>query len=208
MVPVKAVLDNSSSLLKPGIFAEVEVLTNRIPTPILAIKSSAVVDANGKKLVYLQNGNAYQPVEVNLGQMFGDMVEIKSGLFEGDLIVTQRAPQLYAQSLRSGVKAQESRGAGGTEESEGENDLATGSLPWWLVVPVGGRSLRVPSGQDAVASHQPEDLPMKPATVLYLLIAQMICQNLTTGHLVNRLFWLIAIAIIHRRSSETKCCRN
>jgi cobalt-zinc-cadmium efflux system membrane fusion protein len=53
-------------------------------------------------LVYIQNGNAFQPVEVKLGQTSGDLVEVKSGLFEGDKIVTQRAPQLYAQSLRGG----------------------------------------------------------------------------------------------------------
>lgn len=57
-----------------------------------------------KKTVYVQNGNAFQSVEVELGQSSGDLVEIKSGLFEGDLIVTQRAPQLYAQSLRGGNK--------------------------------------------------------------------------------------------------------
>jgi cobalt-zinc-cadmium efflux system membrane fusion protein len=52
-------------------FAELEVLTDRTATAILAIPSSAVVDANGKKLVYVQNGNAFQPVEVTLGQTSG-----------------------------------------------------------------------------------------------------------------------------------------
>lgn len=142
VVPVKAELDNPGGVLKPGMFAELEVLTDRTPTAILAIKSSAVVEANGKKLVYVQNGNAYQPVEVTLGQTFSDMVEVKSGLFEGDLIVTQRATQLYAQSLRGGNKASEG------EHQEGEANQAPSpakdsannkeQLPWWLVIPVGG----------------------------------------------------------------------
>ncbi len=76
---------------------------------LLAIPSSAVVDANGKKLVYVQNGDAFQPVEVTLGQTSGDMVEVKTGLFEGDLAVTQRAPQLYAQSLRGVARNQRRR---------------------------------------------------------------------------------------------------
>ncbi|NJM61742.1 MAG: efflux RND transporter periplasmic adaptor subunit, partial [Oscillatoriales cyanobacterium RU_3_3] len=58
----------------------------------------------GKQLVYVKNGDAFQAVEVELGQTSGDLVEIKRGLFEGDLIVTQRAPQLYTQSLREGNK--------------------------------------------------------------------------------------------------------
>jgi hypothetical protein len=51
---VKAELDNSGSQLKPGMFAELEVLTDRTATAILAILSSAVVEANGRKLVYVQ----------------------------------------------------------------------------------------------------------------------------------------------------------
>jgi cobalt-zinc-cadmium efflux system membrane fusion protein len=104
VVPVQAELDNPSGQLKPGLFAELEIITEQTPTAILAIPSSAVVDANGKNLVYLQNGNAFEAVEVTLGQTFGDLVEVKTGLFAGDLIVTQRAPQLYAQSLRGGGK--------------------------------------------------------------------------------------------------------
>ena len=137
VVPVKAELDNSSSLLKPGMFAELEVLTDRTPTAILAIPTSSVVDANGKKLVYVQNGNAYQSVEVTLGQAFGDLVEVKTGLFEADLVVTQRATQLYAQSLRGGKgEGHGSRGAGGAGERD--NALIRSSVPWWLVVTGGG----------------------------------------------------------------------
>ncbi|MEG5036035.1 efflux RND transporter periplasmic adaptor subunit [Microcoleus sp. AT3-D2] len=102
VVPVKAEIDNINGELKPGLFAELEILTDKTATNILAIPSAAVVDVSGKKTVYVQNGNAYQAVEIELGQTAGDLVEVKRGLFEGDLIVTQRAPQLYAQSLRGG----------------------------------------------------------------------------------------------------------
>ena len=104
VVPVKAELDNINGELKPGLFAELEILTDKTATNILAIPSAAVVDVSGKKTVYVQNGNAYQAVEIELGQTAGDLVEVKRGLFEGDLIVTQRSPQLYAQSLRGGSK--------------------------------------------------------------------------------------------------------
>ena len=149
VVPVKAELDNSGSELKPGMFAQLEVLTDQTPTAILAIPSSAVVDAPGKKLVYVQSGNAFQAVEVTLGQTSGDMVEVKTGLFEGDLVVTQRAPQLYAQSLRGGSKAKEG-GHEHHEDEHGEDEhkeapssamnsvLSSGQLPWWLGIPVGG----------------------------------------------------------------------
>ncbi|MGI8499988.1 MAG: efflux RND transporter periplasmic adaptor subunit [Hassallia sp.] len=139
-VPVKAEIVNSGGVLKPGMFAELEVLTDKTSTAILSIPNSAVVEANNKKQVYVQNGNAYQPVEVTLGQISGDMVEVKTGLFEGDSIVTQRATQLYAQSLRGGSKA---------EEHEDNKAIAQPTqvkmpnlpIPLWLIGVGGGAAL-------------------------------------------------------------------
>ncbi|MBW4546349.1 MAG: efflux RND transporter periplasmic adaptor subunit [Symplocastrum torsivum CPER-KK1] len=140
VVPVKAELDNPGGVLKPGMFAELEVLTDRTVAAILAIPTSAVVEANGKKQVYLQNGNAYQPVEVTLGQTSADMVEVKTGLFEGDLVVTQRAPQLYAQSLRGGssANADDAHDQAPAPSQATDSNKRGSELPWWLVIPTGG----------------------------------------------------------------------
>lgn len=132
VVPVRAELDNADGALKPGMFAELEVLTTRTPEPMVVIPQSALVEANGQQLVFVQNGNSFQPVEVVLGRQAGNFVEVKRGLFEGDRIVTQRANQLYAQSLRGG---------GASEEAEPEvtqASVAGGALPWWVVFPAGG----------------------------------------------------------------------
>lgn len=136
IVPVKAEIVNSGGVLKPGMFAELEVLTDKTSTAILSIPNSAVVEANNKKQVYVQNGNAYQPVEVTLGQTSGDMVEVKTGLFEGDSIVTQRATQLYAQSLRGGIKE-------GKQESKkvADKEVIRNSPVSWLVATSGGAAL-------------------------------------------------------------------
>ncbi|HEY9604018.1 MAG TPA: efflux RND transporter periplasmic adaptor subunit, partial [Allocoleopsis sp.] len=86
----------------------------------------------------LQNGNAFQPVEVTLGQTSGDMVEVKTGLFEGDLVVTQRAPQLYAQSLRGGSKPSESEQKRVATPQMTERKTNSFPVPWWLVGTTGG----------------------------------------------------------------------
>ncbi|OKH37500.1 efflux transporter periplasmic adaptor subunit [Calothrix sp. HK-06] len=127
VVPVQAEIENAAGQLKPGMFAELEVLTDKTSTSVTAIPTAAVVDANGKKLVYIQNGNAYQASEVTLGQTSGDMVEIKSGLFDGDVIVTQRAPQLYAQSLRGGTTNEHSH----AEETQVKNNNLP--IPLWVL---------------------------------------------------------------------------
>jgi len=134
VVPVKAELDNRNGVLKPGMFAELEVLTNRTPATVLAIPKSALVETNTQQtIVFVQNGSAFQPAEVTLGREFGDVVEVKSGVFDGDRVVTQRAMQLYAQSLRGGDTQTE------TPASEtAVSSPQSSSLPWWLVIPAGG----------------------------------------------------------------------
>ncbi|WP_392408674.1 efflux RND transporter periplasmic adaptor subunit [Chlorogloeopsis fritschii] len=139
VVPVQAEINNTGGQLKPGMFAELEILTNQASGAQLVIPSSAVVDVNGKKTVYVQNGNAYQPIEVSLGQTSGDLIEVKTGLFEGDLIVTQRAPQLYAQSLRGGAKTTNQ-----TKETPAQaTEVKTSSLPvpLWLLGVGGGSAI-------------------------------------------------------------------
>ena len=140
-IPVKAEIDNSDGVLKPNMFAELEILTSRTTTPVLAIPTSAIVEANGKQLVYLQNGNAFQAVEVTLGNTSGDLIEVKSGLFEGDLIVTQRAPQLYAQSLRGDSKHSESEEKTALTPNGREASFNSFPMPLWLAGVAGGTIL-------------------------------------------------------------------
>jgi hypothetical protein len=93
-----------------------------------------VVEANLEKLVYVKSGDGYQPTTVTLGQTVGDLVEVKAGLFAGDSVVSQRAPQLYAQSLKS--KPASAHGAVATPDSTSQNQLPP-YLIWGLVPVVG-----------------------------------------------------------------------
>ncbi|WP_223257509.1 efflux RND transporter periplasmic adaptor subunit [Phormidesmis priestleyi] len=134
-VSVKAQLDNPNGVLKPGMFAELEVLTDRTPAALLAISKSALVTTNDKKtIVFVQNGTAFQPTEVTLGRESGEFIEVKNGLFDGDRIVTQRANQLYAQSLRGGSKPTVDHG----ETNSAPVANSQPAIPWWVGIPVGG----------------------------------------------------------------------
>ena len=133
-VPVKADLGNAGGALKPGMFAELEVLTNQ-SAAVIAIPKTAIVETNDKrKVVFVQNGAAFQPAEVELGQESGDTVEVKSGLFEGDKIVTQRANQLYAQSLRSTAPDDHDKPPVAAPAVANSQNAA---LAWWII-PAGG----------------------------------------------------------------------
>jgi membrane fusion protein, heavy metal efflux system len=103
VVPVKVELDNADGALKPGMAAEIEVLTDRTPVAVLVVPKSAIVATNDqKKIVFVQNGKSFQSTDVTLGRESGELIEVTNGLLDGDQVVTQRAPQLYAQSLRGG----------------------------------------------------------------------------------------------------------
>ncbi len=135
VIPVKANLDNADGVLKPGMFADLEIATQRAGTTAIAIPKSAIVTTNTQqKVAFVQNGSAFEPTEVVLGQESGDQVEVKSGLFEGDLIVTQGAPLLYAQTLRATPQADDHAHA------EAATSPAAMPLPtsWWLMLPFGG----------------------------------------------------------------------
>jgi cobalt-zinc-cadmium efflux system membrane fusion protein len=135
VVPVKAELNNPNGVLKPGMFAELEVLTDLTAAAILTIPKSAIVETSDKQqVVFVQNGNAFQPTEVTLGRESGNFVEVKNGLFDGDRVVTQRATQLYAQSLRGGTQPAEDHEAPTQATTMSQN----GQLPWWVAVPAGG----------------------------------------------------------------------
>nr|NMG22994.1 efflux RND transporter periplasmic adaptor subunit [Brasilonema bromeliae SPC951] len=155
VVPVKAEINNPGGVLKPGMFAQLEVLTDQTSAATLAIPKSAVVEANNKTIVYVQNGNAFKSTEVTLGQTSGDLVEVTQGLSQGNSIVTQRAPQLYAQSLRGGSKSKEGeQKEEGNSHKEGEQKEEGNShsqetkaeahnfgLPLWLIAALGGTAI-------------------------------------------------------------------
>jgi membrane fusion protein, heavy metal efflux system len=136
VVPVQATLDNSEGLLKAGTFAEIKLATDRVTTPVVVIPASAVVEADQEKLVYVKSGDGYQPTTVTLGQTVGDLVEVKTGLFAGDLVVNQRAPQLYAQSLKKQPAREGKETSAAKSEAASQNEILTYLL--WGLIPVAG----------------------------------------------------------------------
>ena len=154
VVPVRASVGNPRNQLKPGMFAELEIVTGRTSSTTMAVPVGGLVEVNNQSFVYVENGKGrFDPVDVELGETFGGLVEIKQGLFDGDRIVTQGAMMLYAQSLQGGSQLLEQDEDDHSEEdgddhgnetavsSTGFLGLNTGNninIPWWFIVPIGG----------------------------------------------------------------------
>lgn len=90
---VEAEIDNSGGLLKPGQFATVRILQPR-PAPAVLVPARAVRTESGVSRVFaIKDGHAQQRL-VQLGQTEGDLVEIKSGIAEGEQVATSNIEQL------------------------------------------------------------------------------------------------------------------
>jgi RND family efflux transporter MFP subunit len=79
--------ENPGMLMRPDMYVDVEF---RIPSPPgLSIPSAAVLDSGMQKIVYLETSDGvFEPRAVELGTSFGNRVTVKSGLQEGDRVVT------------------------------------------------------------------------------------------------------------------------
>lgn len=65
------------------------------------IPVTALVDADGKQLVFVQYKNFYEPVEVTTGSSQGELIEVTQGLSVGEKLVTQGSLSLYAESRKT-----------------------------------------------------------------------------------------------------------
>jgi len=84
---VEAEVENIQNLLKPGQFATVRIAQAR-PEPALLIPARAIrTDQNVSRVFVIKDGRAQERV-VQLGQTEGELVEIKSGVGDGELVAT------------------------------------------------------------------------------------------------------------------------
>lgn len=88
---------------------ETDALMGIVVTPIEAADGSnavmvpvtALVDADGKQLAFVQYENFYEPVPVTTGATQGDLIEVTEGLSVGEKLVTQGSLSLYAESRKT-----------------------------------------------------------------------------------------------------------
>lgn len=92
-IPVYFQIDGKSNLL-PGSFAEVYLKTDQINNA-LVIPVSALIEEQGIFYVYVQTqGESFQKRELKLGANDGQIVQVLSGVTEGERIVTKGAYQI------------------------------------------------------------------------------------------------------------------
>lgn len=103
---VRFELPNPSGLLKPEMYANVVIQTEK-QTGVLAVSDEAVIRSGRRNLVIVSLGEGrFEPRNVLLGVDSGDgWIEIRSGLREGEIVVTSGQFLLDSESnLREAVR--------------------------------------------------------------------------------------------------------
>lgn len=90
---VKIKVDNEKELLKPGMFATVEIKTGKTGE-VLAVPANTVIEQSGLYYVFIIEGQEARQREVKTGAMIGDMVAIQSGLAKDQQIIVSNVNSL------------------------------------------------------------------------------------------------------------------
>lgn len=96
-IQVRAVLDNSDGLLKPGMLMRVTIA--RSPRQTLVIPESAVVPQGQRKRVWVitdRDSGSIEQRDIEIGSRREGEVEVTAGLEEGELVVTHGADRLHS----------------------------------------------------------------------------------------------------------------
>lgn len=104
---VKAVFEVASpdEKLLPGMFVDVSIET-RASEEALAVPESAVLDKDGQRVAFVKTGpESFTVRAVEIGNRYGGLLSIKSGLLEGDrVVVTGNYQLLTTQPTSAGSK--------------------------------------------------------------------------------------------------------
>ena len=100
-VKVRTEVANRDGRLRPDMFANVEIVTASHRTAI-SIPLAAVLDDDGKSIVFVADGSEYKKKEVTLGLKSDDRVEIVAGLNVGDKVAVKGNYLLLEQSKAGG----------------------------------------------------------------------------------------------------------
>jgi len=85
---LKIHIDNTDHVIKPGMFARVE-LNTLTKKDVIAVPSDAVIFHAGKNVAYVVTDNIVTEREVTVGLDNGDLTEIVTGIEAGEVIVTK-----------------------------------------------------------------------------------------------------------------------
>ncbi len=99
---VRVALPNPDGEWRPGLFVTGEILLEEVEVP-LAVKASAVQTFRDWTVLFVNEGNFFEPLVIKPGRSDGEWVEIVSGLKPGMRYVAENSFLIKADILKSGA---------------------------------------------------------------------------------------------------------
>lgn len=105
-LPVRVVVPNPQGRLKPDMFATVALATDK-SVRVLAVAASAIGEDGDERFVFVAEEGGYERRDVQIGRTSGGTVEIRSGIQEGDTVVTAGVFVLKSEGAKAELKGHE-----------------------------------------------------------------------------------------------------
>jgi cobalt-zinc-cadmium efflux system membrane fusion protein len=95
-VLARAVVANDPIRLRPGLFVTARLVLQAKEVP-LVVKLSALQTVENRTVVFVKNGNKFEPRDVELGDRDAEQVEVIFGLIEGDVYAAKNSFVIKAE---------------------------------------------------------------------------------------------------------------
>ncbi len=166
-VPVRLELANPGLLLKPAMFAQVELPVGG-KGKVLTVPVSAVIDSGTRSIVLVQLAEGhFEPREVKLGSRTDSYVEVMSGVNEGEMVVVAANFLIDAESnLKAAIG-----GFGASGAPAGGNAAASASASGAIAPSPGGKPATV--GHRAVGTVKTIDAKSGMLSVAHEPVASL-----------------------------------
>jgi len=94
-----AEVPNRTGKLKPNLFAEMDVVIGEGRGEVLTVPLETIIKTEGESFVFVEEMGSFRRADLILGAKDDGYVEVKSGLFPGDQVVSDGKQQVYTKSL-------------------------------------------------------------------------------------------------------------
>ncbi|HYD63283.1 MAG TPA: efflux RND transporter periplasmic adaptor subunit [Noviherbaspirillum sp.] len=175
-VQVRLELPNPGGLLKPGMFADVELAVdstgNRVTVPV-----SAVIDSGTRRIVLVQaREGRFEPREVKLGARSSDYVEVLEGVQEGEDVVVAANFLIDAESnLKAALGSFNAPQAKETPKSGGAGHQAEGTIG----------EIDAAAGTVSITHGPVDSLKWPPMTMTFHVANSALLKNMKPGNPVR-----------------------
>ncbi|MEP1540871.1 MAG: efflux RND transporter periplasmic adaptor subunit, partial [Marinobacter sp.] len=95
----RAVVSNTDGLIRPGQFARVEMPVARLDQALLVNRKAVLTDQDRRYVYVVDENNVVSPRHVTTGRQVEDLLVIRDGLENGDLVIINGVQKVYGPGV-------------------------------------------------------------------------------------------------------------